>query len=844
MVTGIDLVRSQILVAQGCRLGEAPLSLPPQDEVQRNGFAIQCRITTEDPENAFSPDYGRITTYRSPAGFGIRLDGATAYAGASLTPYYDSLLVKLTAWDNTLPGACRRADRALREFRIRGVKTNIPFLENVVNHADFSAGRVTTSFLDDRPELFRFAPRRDRATRLLGYVGDVIVNGNPTVKGKPAPAGLEEPPPMRFKQGLEPQPGTRQRLRELGPKKFADWVRAEKRLLITDTTMRDAHQSLLATRMRTKDLLGPAEAVAQRLPELFSLEMWGGATFDTAMRFLHEDPWERLRRLREKAPNICFQMLLRASNAVGYTSYPDNVVREFVLETARQGIDVFRIFDSLNCIDNMQVAIDAVLETGAACEPAICYTGDMLNPARPKYSLKYYIEMGKQLEKMGAHILGIKDMAGLCKPPAAFKLVEALRQEIGIPIHFHTHDTSGMNAATLLKAAEAGVDIVDGAAAAISGQTSQPNLNAIVEALRYTERDTGLDFEALDDYSRYWEKVRSYYLPFDNGPKSGSADVYLHEIPGGQYTNLQQQAAAMGLAQRWREVERMYAEVNQLFGDIVKVTPSSKVVGDMTLFLLVKGMTPADVLALDEHHDVAFPDSVREMLAGSLGTPPGGWPPQLQKIVLRGQEPDQGRPGANLPVADFDAQKMQLEKEIGRKVEHDQVLSYLLYPKVFLDFAKIRRSHSDISVLPTPVFFYGMQVGQEVAVEIEEGKTLIIKFLTVGDPHPDGTRTVFFELNGQPREVSVRDQALKSEERTRPKADASNPGHVGAPTPGLITGLFVQAGREVARNDKLLTLEAMKMQSTIYAPRDGKIVEVLTEPGQQVDAKDLLVVME
>jgi len=844
MVTGIDLVRSQILVAQGYRLREAPLSLPEQEDISSKGFAIQCRITTEDPENNFSPDYGRITTYRSPAGFGIRLDGATAYAGAELNPYYDSLLVKLTSWDNTLAGACQRADRALREFRIRGVKTNIPFLENVVNHAEFQAGRVTTGFLDERPELFQFAARRDRATRLLSYVGDVIVNGNPAVQDKPRPAMLDEPPPMGFERGAKPPPGTRQRLQELGPKAFAVWVRGEQRLLMTDTTMRDAHQSLLATRMRTYDLLRPAEAVAQRLPELFSLEMWGGATFDTALRFLHEDPWERLRRLREKIPNICFQMLLRASNAVGYTSYPDNVVREFVLEAARQGIDIFRIFDSLNCIDNMQVAIDAVLETGAVCEPALCYTGDILNPNRPKYNLAYYVEMGKQLEKMGAHILGIKDMAGLCKAPAAYELVKALRQEIGIPIHFHTHDASGVNAATLLKAAEAGVDIVDGAAAAISGQTSQPNLNSVVEALRHTGRDTGLDFEALDEYSRYWEKVRTYYAPFDNGPKSGSADVYLHEIPGGQYTNLQQQAAAMGLSHRWREVERMYAEVNQLFGDIVKVTPSSKVVGDMTLFLLVKGMTPQDVLALDESHDVAFPDSVRDMLAGSLGTPPGGWPPKLQKIVLRGKPPDDGRPGARLPAADFEAVTRQLEKELGRATGRDQVLSYLLYPKVYLDFAEIRRLYSDVGVLPTPMFFYGMEVGQEVAIDIEEGKTLIVKFLTVGDPHSDGTRTVFFELNGQPREVNVRDQSLKSEKRTHPKADPAQAGHIGAPTPGLITGLFVQTGREVKRNEKLLTLEAMKMQSTIYAPQDGKIAEVLIEPGRQVEAKDLLLVME
>ncbi len=844
LVTGIDIVRSQILIAQGCRLHEPPLALPPQQEISVRGYALQCRITTEDPENNFSPDYGRITTYRSPAGFGIRLDGATAYSGAVLNPYYDSLLVKLSAWDNTLQGACQRADRALREFRIRGVKTNIPFLENVINHPVFQAGKVTTAFLDETPELFHFVRRRDRATRLLGYLGDVIVNGNPAVAGKPLPAVLEPAPAVPYQQGLEAPAGTRQRLHELGPRKFAEWARDEPRLLLTDTTFRDAHQSLLATRVRTYDLLGTAGAVAQRLPQLFSLEMWGGATFDSAMRFLYEDPWQRLRQLREKIPNICFQMLLRASNAVGYTSYPDNVVREFVLEAARQGIDIFRIFDSLNSIENMQVAIEAVLETGAVCEPAICYTGDLLDPGRPKYNLAYYVGMAKQLEGMGAHILGIKDMAGLCKPYAGYKLVEALRQEISIPIHFHTHDTSGINASTLLKASEAGVDIVDGAIAAVSGQTSQPNLNSLVEALRHTPRDTGIDVEALSDCSRYWETVRTYYLPFDNSLRAGSADVYKHEIPGGQFTNLQQQAAAMGLAHRWPEVERMYAEVNQLFGDIVKVTPSSKVVGDMALFLIVKGMTPEDVLKLGPDHDVAFPDSVIDMFGGSLGTPPGGWPPRLQRILLRGQAPQQGRPGANLLAADLEATKMQLEAEIGRRVQHDECLSYLLYPQVFKDYNQQRRSYSDVSVLPTAVFFYGMRVGEETTVDIEPGKTLVVKYLAAGDAHPDGTRTVFFELNGQARQVTVRDRSLKAEEKKRPKAQPGEPGHVAAPTPGLITGVFVQVGSEVERNERLLTLEAMKMQSTIYAPRAGKISELLVEAGTQVEAKDLLLVLE
>src|SRR5246127_1903343 len=635
MVTGIDLVRAQILVAQGHSLHDDTMNLPRQENVPLYGAALQCRVTTEDPEKNFAPDYGKLTTYRSPAGFGIRLDGGTAYAGASLAPYYDSLLVKVTAWGTNLPEACQRMDRALREFRIRGVKTNIPFLENVVNHAKFRAGEVTTSFLDEHPELFNFPKRGDRATRLLTYVGDVILNGNPEVKGKQIPTSFEAAAvPVASLE--EPRAGTRQLLQKLGPKKFAEWAKKEKRLLITDTTFRDAQQSLLATRVRTHDLLATAPSVAERLPNLFSIEMWGGATFDTALRFLHEDPWKRLRQLRAAIPNICFQMLLRGANAVGYASYPDNVIREFVREACAEGMDIFRVFDSLNSVENMRVSLDAVLEAGGVCEAAICYTGDILDSNRPKYSLKYYVALAKQLEKLGAHFLAIKDMAGLCKPYAAFELVKELKDEVALPIHFHTHDTSGINAASVLKAAEAGVDIADGAVASMSGGTSQPNLNAIVASLRNTPRDPKLDLEMLNECSDYWETVRTYYLPFDSGPKSGNARLYEHEIPGGQYTNLREQAVSMGLGQRWREVERMYAEVNQLFGDIVKVTPSSKVVGDMTLFLMAKQMTPESVLKLDEHHDVAFPNSVVEMFSGVLGVPPDGWPKKIQKILLRG----------------------------------------------------------------------------------------------------------------------------------------------------------------------------------------------------------------
>jgi pyruvate carboxylase len=842
MVTGIDIVRAQILIAQGHELHEEPLALPERDKVPLYGAALQCRVTTEDPEKHFAPDYGRISTYRSPAGFGIRLDGGTAYAGALLAAYYDSLLVKVTAWGTHLPEACQRMDRALREFRIRGVKTNIPFLENVVNHPRFRASEVTTSFLDESPELFRFTGRADRATKLLTYLGEVILNGNPEVKGKAVPGELEKAT-LPTVPGIAPPAGTRQLLQTLGPKKFGAWARKEKRLLLTDTTFRDAHQSLMATRVRTYDLLATANTVAQRLPNLFSLEMWGGATFDTSMRFLHEDPWQRLRELRERIPNICFQMLLRGANAVGYTSYSDNVIVEFVREAHKQGIDIFRIFDSLNSIENMRVSIEAVLETGAVCEPAICYTGDILDEGRPKYSLKYYVTMAKKLEDLGAHFLAIKDMAGLCKPYAAYALVKELRKEIGIPVHFHTHDTSGINAASVLKATDAGVDVADGAMASMSGGTSQPNLNSVGEALRNTPRDTQLDIEALNECSDFWETVRTYYLPFDSGPKAGSARLYEHEIPGGQFTNLREQATSMGLGHRWREVEKAYAEVNQLFGDIVKVTPSSKVVGDMALFLLANEMKPRDVLELGEHHDISLPNSVVEMFTGALGAPPGGWPKKLQRIILRGHSPLKGRPGKSLAPVNFEEEQAQLEKKVNHSVRRDALLSYLLYPEVYLKFNAHRQAYADVSVLPTPSFFYGLKAGEEITVEIEVGKTMIVKFLTVSDAHPDGTRTLFFELNGQPREVNVRDRALRVVERSHPKADPEVPGQVGAPTAGLISSIAVQLHHAVERGAKLLTLEAMKMQSNIYAPVAGKIEKLLVTPGQHVEAKDLLVVI-
>jgi pyruvate carboxylase len=844
VVTGIDLVRAQIQVAQGHALHDAVMGLPRQEDVRVNGYALQCRVTTEDPQNHFTPDYGKITTYRSPAGFGIRLDGGSAYGGAVITPYYDSLLVKITAWGRDFPQACQRMDRALREFRIRGVKTNIPFLENVVNHPQFQAGRTTTTFLDDTPSLLRFAPRRDRATKLLTYLADVIVNGNPEVAGKPRLESFREAPVPSYADLGAPPAGTRQILLEQGAEGFARWTKEQSRLLLTDTTFRDAHQSLLATRVRTQDMAAIAGFVAHRLANLYSLEMWGGATFDVAMRFLLEDPWARLRRLRELIPNICFQMLLRASNAVGYTAYPDNVVREFILEASAQGMDIFRIFDSLNWLPNMKVAMETVRKTPSVCEAAICYTGDILDPRRTKYSLAYYVRMARELEKMGAHILAIKDMAGLLKPYAAEALIKALREEVGLPIHFHTHDTSGINASSILKAADAGVDVADAAIASMSGQTSQPNLNSLVAALANTPRETGLDLDALNQCSDYWEVVRGYYRPFDTSPPSGTAEVYLHEMPGGQYTNLREQAEAMGLGPRWREIAQTYADVNHLFGDIVKVTPSSKVVGDMALFLVSHGMTVREFARLGPDHHLNLPNSVVEMFQGALGEPEGGWPKQVARIILRGEKPRKGRPGARLPAVDLKATAELLEKKTGHAPAHDQVLSYLMYPDVYLKFAKAQQAFDNVEVLPTPLFFYGMKTGEEAVIDLEPGKRLFLKFLTVGEPHLDGRRTVFFELNGQPREVTVRDRSLEVKTPERMKADPAIPGQVGAPMPGVVASIAVELNQTVEKGERLLVMEAMKMQSTVYAPIAGKVTQRLVHVGENVEAKDLLLVIE
>jgi pyruvate carboxylase len=845
MVTGIDLVRSQILVASGHRLHEAPLNIPDQDRIERRGVAMQCRVTTEDPDRQFIPDYGRITTYRSAGGFAVRLDGGNGFGGAVITPYFDSLLTKVTTWGSTLEEAEERANRALREFRIRGVKTNIAFLLNLISHPTFKSGQATTTFIDNTPELFRIRAPRDRATKVLTYLGEVIVNGRADVKKAYDPSRkLERPvrPPVNLAQ--EPPRGTRTLLQELGPDTFAQWIREQKRLLITDTTLRDAHQSLLATRVRTYDMLAVADAIARMTPALFSLEMWGGATFDTSMRFLQEDPWDRLAALRERIPNILFQMLLRASNAVGYTTYPDNVVRAFVRRSAANGIDVFRIFDSLNSTANMQLAIEIVRnDTSAICEAAICYTGDVLD-ANSKYSLAYYVKMAKELVRMGTHILGIKDMAGLCKPYAAYTLVKALREEVGVPIHFHTHDTSGINAGSVLRAADAGVDIADAALAPMSGATSQPCLDSIVAALRHTDRDTGLDERALEQMSRYWTAVREIYYPFEEGMKAPHPDVYQHEMPGGQYTNLRQQARNLGLEDRWPEVCRAYATANQLCGDIVKVTPSSKVVGDLALFLVTNDLTADDVL--DPKAPLSFPRSVVEMMQGLLGEPDGGWPKRFQEVVLKsaGAKPIAGRPGAALPPADFEGAAREIHALAGHEPREEDVLSYLLYPQVFKDFLEHTQKYGDTSTVPTANFFFGLQSGEETSIEIERGKTLILRFLTTGSVREDGTRSVFFELNGQPRDIRVTDRSVEAIRPRHPKADPTNANHVSAPMPGKISSVAVRAGQRVEAGERLLSIEAMKMETAVYSPREATVSDVLVKVGTVVEARDLLLALQ
>ena len=841
VITGIDIVRTQCLIAQGYSLFSNEIGIPPQEEVPRNGYAIQARITTEDPEKNFAPDYGKIVNYRSAAGFGIRLDGAMGDTGSVITPFYDSLLVKLTASARSFDLAIQRMDRALREFRIRGVKTNIPFIENVIHHDTFSSGQAITTLIDTTPALFNFKRRLDRATKLLKLLGETIVNGNEQVKGRPVP--IMDLPVISpdFDPKAKKPAGTKDYLTKHGPEKFAQWMRQQKRLLITDTTMRDAHQSLLAARMRSVDQLEVADAIAQHGDKLFSLECWGGATFDTSMRFLHENPFKRLRRLRERIPNICFQMLLRGANGVGYSNYPDNVIRGFIKHSAESGMDIFRVFDSLNYLPNLKVAMDSIRKhTNSVCEATICYTGDILSSDRDKYTLKYYVEMAKELEIMGAHILALKDMSGLCHPNAAYKLIKALRKEIAIPVHFHTHDTSGIAGASIIKAAEAGVDAVDLSISSLSGLTAQPNLNSIIHAMRGDKRDTKLDQKFFDDLSIYWEAIRQYYKPFDTSPKFGSAEVYRHEMPGGQYTNLREQARALGLGARWPEVVRYYREVNDLLGDIVKVTPSSKVVGDLAIFLLTKGVEPKDMVNLEL--GTAFPESVVDMLSGGLGQPKGGWPKAVQKVVLGDRKPYKGRPGARAEKVDLEATREEV-KAITKRVEcsDDDLYAYLMYPQVFKDLVKYVNEYGHARVLPTPAFFYGLKPGEEISVEIQEGKILIIKLIYVSEPDEEGLRTLTFELNGRARECVIADRSIKSEVKRRTKADSADKTQIGAPIPAMVSAVTATVGHKVKKGEKLIILEAMKMQTTVYALTDGIIDQVEVQAGDQVESKDLLV---
>ena len=838
-ITGIDIVKAQIRIAGGGRIGDiASTGVPAQQDILINGYALQCRVTTENPEENFIPDYGRITAYRGAAGFGIRLDGGTAYSGAVITRYYDSLLEKVTAWAPSAEEAVQRMVRALREFRIRGIATNLVFLENLLAHPIFLEGAYTTRFVDETPQLLNISKRRDRATRLLTYIADVTVNGNPEVLGRPQPVTTLDPVPPKSKVA-EPPAGTRQLLDDLGPVEFASWMLQQPQALITDTTFRDAHQSLLATRFRSYDLVQSAESYATNLPNLFSLECWGGATFDVAMRFLKECPWERLRDLRRRVPNILLQMLLRGANGVGYKNYPDNVVREFIYQSAESGIDLFRVFDCLNWVENMEVAMAAVLETNKLLEGALCYSGDILNPERRKYTLQYYEDLAVRMQDLGIHILCIKDMAGLLTPDSASLLVGTLKERTGLPIHFHTHDTSGIAAASAIAAVRAGADAIDLAMDAVSGTTSQPNLGSVVRALRGGVNDTGLDADAILELSAYWESVRKNYAAFESDVRFGASEVYLHEMPGGQFTNLKEQARALGLEQRWHEVAAAYSIVNDMFGDVIKVTPTSKMIGDMALFMVSSGIDRAQVE--DPEREVAFPDSVKSYFAGELGQPYGGFPSALQAKVLKGATPLTNRPGENLPPADLDELRKEAQSKAGVKLSNEEFQSYLMYPAVYLEYRSHRRQYGPMQVLPTSVFFYGMKPEQEISVDLEPGKTLVIQCLAIGEIDVDGNVKVFFELNGQPRTIKVPNKKFSGTVEQRRKAEEGNPNHVASPMPGMISSVNATVGQPIEAGDVLLTIEAMKMETAIRAEQSATIASLWVAVGDNVDAKDLLV---
>ena len=843
MITGIDIVKTQILVADGASLFDKRIALPPQEEIQTLGYAIQCRITTEDPTNDFMPDSGTIIAYRSSGGFGVRLDAGDGFQGAEISPYYDSLLVKLSTHAITFKQAEEKMERSLREMRIRGVKTNIPFLVNVMRNEKFRSGDYTTKFIEETPELFDIAPTLDRGTKTLEYIGNVTINGFPNVEKRTKPDYESTSIPQVSKKKIQHLYGTKQLLDEKGPSGVADWVKAQDDVLITDTTFRDAHQSLLATRVRTKDMLNIASKTAEVFKDSFSLEMWGGATFDVAYNFLKENPWERLEKLRKAIPNVLFQMLLRASNAVGYKNYPDNVIQKFVDESAKAGVDVFRIFDSLNWVDQMKVANEAVQKAGKISEGTICYTGDILNSERSNvFTLDYYVKLAKELEREGFHILAIKDMAGLLKPRAAYELVGELKAAVNLPIHLHTHDTSGNGLLTYKQAIDAGVDIIDTAIASMSGLTSQPSVNSLYYALDGFKRNMRTDIQGLEELSHYWSTVRPYYVDFESDIKSPNTDIYQHEMPGGQYSNLSQQAKSLGLGERFNEVKDMYRRVNFLFGDIVKVTPSSKVVGDMALYMVQNDLDEQSII--EQGYKLDFPESVVSYFKGEIGQPVNGFNKQLQDIILKGQQPLTERPGEYLKPVDFDEIREQLQDKNYGEVTEQDIISYVLYPKVFDQFIQTRQQYGNLSLLDTPTFFFGMRNGETVEIEIENGKRLIIKLETISEADEKGNRTIYYVMNGQARRITIKDENIKTNANVKPKADKTNPNHIGAQMPGSVTEVKVSVGDEVKVNQPLLITEAMKMETTIQAPFNGVIKKVTVGNGDAIATGDLLIEIE
>ena len=838
MVTGIDIVQSQILIAEGYPLDSKEIGIKGQEDVEPRGYAIQCRVTTEDPLNNFSPDTGTIDIYRTGSGFGIRLDGGTGFTGATISPYYDSLLVKVTAWSRTFEDAVRKVNRALREVKIRGVKTNIPFLINVLNHEEFLSGKCDTGFINYNPELFEISTKADIELKVLNYIGEKVIN---ETKGHKPDFNIPRVPKVEIPGELY---GTKQILDEYGPDGLIEWINNREGLLLTDTTMRDAHQSLMATRMRTTDMLRIAKATSVLGKDLFSLEMWGGATFDVSYRFLKESPWTRLELLRKKIPNILFQMLLRGSNGVGYRNYPDNVIREFVRESADRGVDVFRIFDSLNWLKGMEVAIDEVLKAGKVAEACICYTGDILDDSRDKYSLDYYVKTAKEIEKTGAHILGIKDMSSLLKPHAAYKLIKALKNEISIPIHLHTHDTSGNGIATVLMAAHAGVDIVDTAFNSMAGLTSQPALNSVVAALEHTDRSTGLNLDELQLLSDYWGDIRPIYSKFESELKSGTTEIYKYEIPGGQYSNLRPQVESFGLGHRFEEVKEMYKAVNEMLGDIVKVTPTSKVVGDLAIFMVQNDLTPENIY--DKAKDMAFPDSVVSYFKGMMGQPMGGFPKKLQRLVLKGEEPITCRPGELLEPEDFEKIEKYLIENYNMIPERKDVLSFALYPKVFEDYLKYIEEQGDFSRMSSDIFFYGLREGETGEVEFVEGKTLVIKLLEIGRLDDEGYRTLYFEVNDSRRAIKVFDKAsnIVKEEVYTQMADKDDKFQIGASIPGVVAKVLVKPGDQVEENQSIAIIEAMKMETNVSASVAGTVKSIVVKEGQNVKTGELLMLLE